>query len=73
MSYTLVDGALEQRLTDKDERERWLLLEDHPDFKGHWRVNGFGKDWKYDLPPWRRARDELRDVQERFRLVRAQD
>jgi SNF2 family DNA or RNA helicase len=49
MSYTLVDGALEQRLTDKDERERWLLLEDHPDFKGHWRVNGFGKDWKYDL------------------------
>jgi superfamily II DNA or RNA helicase len=49
VSYALVDEQLEERLTDPAERHRWLLLDIHPEFSGHWRVNCLVDDYKYDL------------------------
>src|SRR4051794_35068471 len=34
-----------------EEMERWLLLEEHPEFKGYWLVNGFNTDFFFDLEP----------------------
>lgn len=33
----------------EDEQARWLLLEEHPEFKGFWLVNGFHPDFFFDL------------------------
>jgi SNF2 family DNA or RNA helicase len=49
VNYALVDEQFEQRLEDPTERHRWLLLDEHPEFAGHWRVNCLVDDYKYDL------------------------
>lgn len=50
MSFALVDDKLVAHLEKRpQEREGYLFLEPHPDFKGYWKVNGFSKELVYDL------------------------
>lgn len=49
MSFTLVDEALVERLSDGDEQKSWLILNAHPEFQGRWLVEGFDPHFFYDL------------------------
>jgi hypothetical protein len=49
VKYALVDDNLVERLADPTERQYWLLLDTHPEFAGHWKVQSLADDYKYDL------------------------
>lgn len=49
IEFTLVDDGFIERLSDPIERERWLLLEPHPEFKDHWGVESFNRSFFFDL------------------------
>jgi hypothetical protein len=51
LGHTLLDDALEQAIVDacETERDRWLILEADDRFLGHWEVQGFGSDFRFDL------------------------
>ncbi len=50
MSYTLVDDSLEERLkSSKEEREDWLFLEPHAEFKGRWKVHSLDSHFFFDF------------------------
>lgn len=47
--FSLVDDTLEAKLSDPKERAKWLILDQHPDFPGYWVVEGFTKEYLFDL------------------------
>lgn len=47
--YRLVDDELQGLLQDKEERKRWLFLEESETFKGHWQVESFDASFFFDL------------------------
>jgi SNF2 family DNA or RNA helicase len=50
LEYRLVDNELTELLAeDKEERAKWLLLEEHPDFQDHWLVQAFSGAFFFDL------------------------
>lgn len=48
-NYRVLDDDLIEQLTDPEVRGRCLVLSPHPDFPGHWLVDGFTKDYLFDL------------------------
>lgn len=48
--YRLVDEALTEELSQDEELRRdYLILDEHPDFKGRWVVESFSPSWFFDL------------------------
>lgn len=49
--YKLLDQSLFNHIrdADKDEQAEWLILEKHPDFKGHWIVNCLSPSFLFDF------------------------
>jgi SNF2 family DNA or RNA helicase len=49
LSYRTVDDELKGLLKDEEVRKEWLFLEAHPDFPGHWQVQGFSQAFVFDM------------------------
>ena len=51
MRYALLTDELidEIAASPVEDRERWLVLEEHDRFIGHWEVNGLGSFFRFDL------------------------
>jgi SNF2 family DNA or RNA helicase len=48
-SIALIDDELIELLKDEEARKSWLLLQEHPDFKGFWAVDSFSPSYYFDL------------------------
>lgn len=50
MKYRLLDQELEALIADSQhEQRRWLILEEDSDYPGHWVVQSFFNDFRFDL------------------------
>lgn len=49
LSYTLVDDALIERLSEGNEKLSWLFLAPSDDFQGEWAVESFNSSFYFDF------------------------